>query len=139
MDSIFTKIIKREIPAHIVYEDDLVIAFLDITQATLGHTLVVPKAQHENIIDIPEDLSGKVFEVVTKVSKAIQKAFQPIGINILSNNGSFASQSVFHFHVHIIPRYQGDDLVHMKMVNHVNELSKTDFEKRKEAIIASLS
>ncbi len=139
MDSIFTKIIKREIPAHIVYEDDLVIAFLDITQATLGHTLVVPKAQHENIIDMPEDLSGKVFEVVTKVSKAIQKAFQPIGINILSNNGSFASQSVFHFHVHIIPRYQGDDLVHMKMVNHVNELSKTDFEKRKEAIIASLS
>lgn len=139
MDSIFTKIIKREIPAHIVYEDDLVIAFLDITQATLGHTLVVPKAQHENIIDMPEDLSGKVFEVVTKVSKAIQKAFQPIGINILSNNGSFASQSVFHFHVHIIPRYQGDDLVHMKMINHVNELSKTDFEKRKEAIIASLS
>ena len=139
MDSIFTKIIKREIPAHIVYEDDLVIAFLDITQATLGHTLVVPKAQHENIIDMPEDLSGKVFEVVTKVSKAIQKAFQPVGINILSNNGSFASQSVFHFHVHIIPRYQGDDLVHMKMVNHVNELSKTDFEKRKEAIIASLS
>lgn len=139
MDSIFTKIIKREIPAHIVYEDDLVIAFLDITQATLGHTLVVPKAQHENIIDMPDDLSGKVFEVVTKVSKAIQKAFQPVGINILSNNGSFASQSVFHFHVHIIPRYQGDDLVHMKMVNHVNELSKTDFEKRKEAIIASLS
>ena len=139
MDSIFTKIIKREIPAHIVYEDDLVIAFLDITQATLGHTLVVPKAQHENIIDMPEDLSGKVFEIVTKVSKAIQKAFQPIGINILSNNGYFASQSVFHFHVHIIPRYQGDDLVHMQMVNHVNELSKTDFEKRKEAIIASLS
>lgn len=139
MDSIFTKIIKREIPAHIVYEDDLVIAFLDITQATLGHTLVVPKAQHENIIDMPDDLSGKVFEVVTKVSKAIQKAFQPVGINILSNNGSFASQSVFHFHIHIIPRYQGDDLVHMKMVNHVNELSKTDFEKRKEAIIASLS
>ncbi|MCU0104198.1 HIT family protein [Acholeplasma vituli] len=139
MDSIFTKIIKREIPAHIVYEDDLVIAFLDITQATKGHTLVVPKAQYETIFDMPEALSGKVFEVVTKVSKAVQKAFNPEGLNILSNNGSFASQSVFHFHVHIIPRYQGDDLTPMKMVNHVNELSKGDFEKRKEAIIASLS
>lgn len=138
MESVFSKIIKREIPAHIVYEDEFVIAFLDITQATKGHTLVVPKVQYETIFDMPEGLAGKVFEVATKVSKAIKKAFNPEGLNILSNNGSFASQSVFHFHLHLIPRYQGDDLTNMKMVNHVNEVSKQDFEKRKEAIKASL-
>ena len=88
MESVFTKIIKREIPAHIVYEDDFVIAFLDITQATKGHTLIVPKAQYETIFDMPEELSGKVLEVATKVAKAIQKAFQPAGLNILSNNGA---------------------------------------------------
>lgn len=139
MESVFSKIIKREIPAHIVYEDEFVIAFLDITQATKGHTLIVPKVQYETIFDMPEELSGKVLAVATKVAKAIQKAFNPDGLNILSNNGAFASQSVFHFHIHLIPRYQGDDLVNMRLVNHVNEVSKQDFEKRKEAIKASLS
>lgn len=139
MESVFSKIIKREIPAHIVYEDDFVIAFLDITQATKGHTLIVPKVQYETIFDMPADLSGKVFEVATIVAKAIQKAFSPEGMNILSNNGAFASQSVFHFHLHLIPRYQSDDLTNMKMVNHVNEVSRQEFEKRKEAITASLS
>lgn len=138
MESVFSKIIKREIPAHIVYEDEFVIAFLDITQATKGHTLVVPKVQYDTVFDMPEDLSGKVFEVATKLSKAIKKAFNATGLNILSNNGSSASQSVFHFHLHLIPRFPGDDLTNMKMVNHASDVSRRDFEERKEAIKASL-
>jgi len=138
MESVFSKIIKREIPAHIVYEDEFVIAFLDITQATKGHTLVVPKVQYDTIFDMPEDLSGKVFEVATKLAKAIKKAFNATGLNVLSNNGVSASQSVFHFHLHLIPRFPGDDLTNMKMVNHASDVSRRDFEERKEAIKASL-
>lgn len=138
METIFEKIVKKEIPAHIVYEDDIVLAFLDITQATKGHTLVIPKKAYPDIFTLPEDVAGHLFSVVTKLSKAIKKAFNPDGLNTLNNNGSFASQSVFHFHVHIIPRYVGDDFTHVKMVNHVASLTKEDYLSTKSDIIKAL-
>ncbi len=138
METVFEKIIKREIPAHIVYEDDVVLAFLDITQATKGHTLVVPKGAFPDIFSLPEDVAGHLFSVVTKLSKAIKKAFNPDGLNTLNNNGSFASQSVFHFHVHIIPRYIGDDFKNVLMVNHVSSLTKEDYLQTKDSIKAAL-
>lgn len=135
---IFEKIIKRELPAHIVYEDDLTIAFLDISQATKGHTLVIPKKRYENIFELDDEIAGHLYKVVVKVSKALKKAFDLKGLNVVNNNGTIAYQQVFHYHIHLIPRYEDDDY-YIKGVNHGDEYSKDDFTQIKNKIIASLS
>ena len=137
MNSIFTRIIEREIPAYIVYEDDLVIAFLDISQATKGHTLVVPKAAYENLYEMPDELASHVMKISIKLAKAIQKAFKPAGLNLLNNNGEIAGQSVFHFHVHLIPRYENDG-VSMRFSNHMNDLNPEDYKNRAKEITSAL-
>jgi len=137
MPTIFSKIIAREIPAHIVYEDELVIAFLDILQATKGHTLVVPKTEYSDIFDVPEDVLLHVMRVAQKVSKAISIAFQPEGLNILSNNGAVAGQTVFHFHLHVIPRYQRDE-IKISLKNNMNDLNTNDYKERASFIKAAL-
>ncbi len=104
--TIFEKIIDREIPANIVYEDDHVIAFMDAFPIVKGHTLVVPKQPIENIYDLDAETGAKVMSVITKVSNAVKDAFEPAGLNVVQNNGAYASQSVFHLHFHIIPRYK---------------------------------
>lgn len=104
--TIFEKIIDREIPANIVYEDDDVIAFMDAFPIVKGHTLVVPKQPIENIFDLDEETGTKLMSVITTVSTAVRDAFQPAGLNVVQNNGAYASQSVFHLHFHIIPRYK---------------------------------
>ena len=106
--SIFTKIIDREIPAAIVYEDDKVIAFLDINPINKGHTLIVPKEAFENIYDgSPENL-GYLMQVAKKVSLAVAKAMDADGVNIIMNNNESAGQEVFHAHLHVIPRFKDD-------------------------------
>jgi histidine triad (HIT) family protein len=137
MPTIFSKIIAREIPAHIVYEDEFVIAFLDIVQATKGHTLVVPKAEYSDIFDVPEDVLLHVMSVAQKVSKAISIAFQPEGLNILSNNGAVAGQTVFHFHLHLIPRYQREE-IKISLKNNMNDLNTNDYKERARFIKAAL-
>jgi len=137
MPTIFSKIIAREIPAHIVYEDELVIAFLDISQATKGHTLVVPKAEYSDIFDVPEELLLHVMRVAQKVSKAISIAFQPEGMNILSNNGAVAGQTVFHFHLHLIPRYQREE-IKISLKNNMSDLNTNDYKERARFIKAAL-
>ncbi|WP_025725004.1 HIT family protein [Acholeplasma granularum] len=137
METIFTKIVNRQIPAHIVYEDDLVIAFLDITQATKGHTLVVSKAPYKDIFEIPRDLFKHLFGVVHKLSGAINKSFNPLGINLLNNNGIEAGQTVFHYHVHIIPRYDLNE-IDIKLKNNSSNLNVEDYKKRAEMIITAL-
>ena len=109
-DCIFDKIIHKEIPAHIVYEDDVVLAFLDISQVTPGHTLVVPKKHVANIFEYDEELASAVFARIPKIARAVQASNPDIkGLNILSNNGELAYQSVFHSHIHLIPRYTKED------------------------------
>lgn len=103
--TIFEQIADREIPANIVYEDDEVLAFMDAFPVCKGHTLVIPKRPIENIYELDDETGAKVMSAVTKVSKAVRDAFKPKGLNVIQNNGSFASQSVFHLHFHIIPRY----------------------------------
>ena len=137
MPTIFSKIIAREIPAHIVYEDELVIAFLDISQATKGHTLVVPKAEYSDIFDVPEDVLLHVMRIAQKVSKAISIAFQPEGMNILSNNGAVAGQTVFHFHLHLIPRYQREE-IKISLKNNMSDLNTNDYKERARFIKAAL-
>lgn len=106
--TIFEKIIDREIPANIVYEDNEVLAFMDAFPLSKGHTLVIPKRPIENIYELDDETGAKVMSAVTKVSKALRDAFNPKGLNIVQNNGSYASQSVFHLHFHLIPRYDDE-------------------------------
>lgn len=138
MPTIFEKIIAKEIPAHIVYEDDLAIAFLDISQATKGHTLIVPKSAYPNLYEMPEELAGHLMSVSIRVANAIKRAFAPEGLNLLSNTGTIAGQSVFHFHIHLIPRYEKDD-IRLSFTEHQAELSTEDYEERAERIKAALS
>ena len=137
MPTIFSKIIAREITAHFVYEDDLVVAFLDISQATKGHTLVVPKVEYSDIFDVPEDLLAHVIRVTQRVSKAISIAFQPEGMNILSNNGAVSGQTVFHFHFHLIPRYTREE-VKISLKNNMSDLNTNDYKERARFIKAAL-
>jgi len=137
MSSIFSKIIAKEIPAHFVYEDDLVVAFLDISQATKGHTLVLPKAFYKDIFSMPEDLAAHVFEVAVKVAKALKVAFAAEGVNILSNNGEVSGQTVFHFHLHLIPRYEKDE-IKVSLKNHMSDLYLDDYKERARLIKAAL-
>lgn len=109
-DCIFCKIIDQEIPSYKVYEDDKVYAFLDITQVTKGHTLLVPKEHVTDIFEYEPALAGEVFARVPLVARALEKAFPEMqGLNIINNNKELAYQSVFHSHIHLIPRYEETD------------------------------
>ncbi|WP_075981526.1 HIT family protein [Bacillus massilinigeriensis] len=108
-DCIFCKIINGEIPAAKVYEDENVLAFIDISQVTKGHTLVIPKVHKENIYELTPEISKNIFEVIPKIANGINKAYQPIGLNLVNNNGEAAGQTVFHYHVHLLPRYGKGD------------------------------
>jgi histidine triad (HIT) family protein len=107
-DTIFSKIIQREIPAEIVYEDEDVLAFLDIRPNNFGHTLVIPKAYSRNVLTISPESWGKVMEVVRMLAITIKEALDADGVNIKMNNEDAGGQDVFHTHVHIIPRYKDD-------------------------------
>lgn len=109
-DCIFCKIVNNQIPSVTVYEDEVVKAFLDITQVTPGHTLLIPKKHVPDIFAYDADLAAEVFARIPMVARAI-KAFDPRieGMNIMNNNGAVAYQSVFHSHIHLLPRYGKDD------------------------------
>ncbi|OKL35835.1 HIT family protein [Domibacillus mangrovi] len=111
-DCIFCKIVNGDIPSAKVYEDEHVYAFLDISQVTKGHTLVIPKVHKENIFELTPNLTAPLFESVKKVADAIQASFSPNGLNLLNNNGETAGQTVFHYHIHLIPRYGSNDGFH---------------------------
>lgn len=128
---IFCKIANNEIPCYKLYEDDLFLAFLDISQATKGHTLVIPKKHYQNIFELQDSEKEKYLDVIQKVGLAIKKATNCEGINILNNNGEAAGQTVFHCHIHIIPRYSNDTL---KIEFGSIETSKEEFETLKNKI-----
>lgn len=108
-DCLFCKIINGEIPSAKVYEDEHVFAFIDISQVTKGHTLIIPKVHTKNIYETSEEVAGELFSRVPKIANAIRKAYNPSGINLLNNNEVAAGQTVFHYHIHLIPRYDIDD------------------------------
>lgn len=105
-DNVFAKIMRRDMPAAIVHEDDHVIVIMDAFPQSKGHCLVIPKAPSVNLLGVnPKDM-GRIFGTVQRVAKAVSTAFSPDGIVITQFNGAPAGQTVFHTHVHIIPRYQ---------------------------------
>jgi histidine triad (HIT) family protein len=108
MDCIFCKIISKEIPAEIVFEDENSLAFLDIFPRAPGHTVVIPKTHSANIIDSPEQEIPGLFLTVKKITGILQSTFSPDGFTIGINHGEVAGQSVPHLHVHIMPRFKGD-------------------------------
>jgi histidine triad (HIT) family protein len=106
-NNIFAKILRGELPCYKVYEDDKALAFLDIMPRTPGHTLVLPKAQARNLLDISPDDLGHVMTVAQKIAKAAMRVFSADGITLQQFNEGAGGQVVFHLHVHIIPRKQG--------------------------------
>ncbi len=102
-ECIFCKIIRREAPASIVYEDEQVAAFLSNRPVNVGHTLVVPKRHYVNIYEIPEDEAVSVFRIAKRMAHAVRAAFGTEAIRLVQNNGLDAGQVVFHMHVHVIP------------------------------------
>lgn len=120
MSCIFCMIGKGEIPSQTVYENEYVRAFLDLSQAGKGHTLVVPKKHADTLLDLDETTYLELMKAVQLVAKAVDKAFAPDGINILNNCKEAAGQSVMHAHVHIIPRYK-DDKISFHLVNNENK------------------
>jgi histidine triad (HIT) family protein len=111
MASIFTRIVNGDIPAARVYEDEQTLAFLDVNPASRGHTLVICKQELPTLLDLPDDLLADVSRTVQTVSRAIMAALKPDGLNILQNNGPASGQVVLHYHVHIIPRWEGDNVL----------------------------
>lgn len=107
-ETIFSKIIDGDIPSFKVYENDYVYAFLDISQVSKGHTLLIPKTPSPNIYETDAETMKHIGEALPVVANAIKKTFNPDGLNIIQNNGEYASQSVFHIHFHLIPRYKND-------------------------------
>jgi histidine triad (HIT) family protein len=128
-------IAEGQIPSHKIYEDDVCVAFLDLSQANIGHTLIVPKKHFSNIIDLDNDVAGHLFSVTSKLTKAISKAFNVSDFNILNNCGEVAGQTVHHFHIHIIPRKLNDNI---KIELSSNKLTDEEFINVKNAIIEQL-
>ena len=128
-DCIFCKIINGEIPSYKIYEDDVVYAFLDITQVTPGHTLVVPKKHAKDIFEYDEELASQVFARIPKIARALEKAYPDMqGLNIINNNREVAYQSVFHSHIHLIPRFSPHDDFSMHFGNHQEQYNPTLME-----------
>ncbi len=107
---IFCKIIAGEIPCVKLYEDELTMAFMDINPGNEGHALVIPKEHWEDVHAIPSDLIGSTVKTVKKIATAVEETLNPDGINLVQANGKGAAQSVFHFHMHILPRRMDDEL-----------------------------
>lgn len=109
MSTIFKKIIDKEIPAHIIYEDSKILAFLDAFPATLGHTLIIPKVETKNFLTVEQETLTHMIKVSHQLGNHLVTKLNAKGLNILSNANEAAGQTVMHFHIHLIPRYDEND------------------------------
>ena len=119
---IFCKIANKEIPGKIVYEDDLCLAFLDLSQTTNGHTLVVPKTHYQNILDVDKEVLSHLIKVIKKLTNQIITNLDAKGANVLTNANEVAGQTVMHFHIHIIPRYNETDQIKIDFTDRSQEV-----------------
>ena len=109
-DCIFCKIANGEIPSATVYEDSVCRVILDVNPANKGHALIIPKEHFDDMYSIDAETAAKIFTIATEVAKAQKAELNPDGLNILQNNGEAAGQTVFHFHMHLVPRYIKDNV-----------------------------
>lgn len=127
---LFCDIASGKIPSYKIYEDEFVVGFLDISQATTGHTLIVPKNHYENFLDLPTDEAKHVIEAAKTVTNMLQKKLGFTNLNLINNSGKIAEQSVMHFHLHIIPRYEGDGISYQTTPHQMtDEQLKATFDK----------
>ena len=109
-ECIFCRIAAKEIPSSVVYEDEHTLAFMDIGQVNPGHVLVAVKRHAENIFALDETQAGAVFRAAARVARAIRDAFEPQGLSVYQANGRAAGQTVFHLHLHLVPRHDDDGM-----------------------------
>ena len=108
---IFCMIAAGEIPSKKIYEDEFCVATLDIGPATKGHTLIIPRSHHQDITDMDEELLGKLLGAAKRIGLRQKEKLGAAGFNIVQNNGAAAGQTVPHFHIHVIPRYEGGPVI----------------------------
>lgn len=132
-DCIFCKIVAGELDAHIVYNDEDVVAFLDANPVSDGHLLVVPREHAETLSDLSPGAVGPLFNVVRHMTRGVAATLSPDGVNVLQNNGAGAGQEVGHVHVHIIPRYEDDGLDISFEGGDINETRAADIVERLRA------
>ena len=132
--TIFEKIVDKETPAKIVYEDNNFLAFLDIQPKVLGHTLVITKKPYKNILEIPDEINGKYMNIIKKISNAVKKATDADGFNLIMNNESAAGQQIFHAHMHIIPRFKNDNIDMNQGTGHKKYSSEKEIENYRKKI-----
>lgn len=108
-DCIFCKLANGDIPTNVVYEDDTFTVIMDASPATKGHCLILPKDHYANIYELDEEVAGKAFKLAKKLATMMTEKLDCDGFNIVQNNGETAGQTVFHFHMHLIPRYKDDN------------------------------
>lgn len=120
---IFCKIANKEIPGKIIYEDDICVAFLDLSQTTNGHTLVIPKKHFKNFLEVDDDTLAHMIKVTKDIANKIVTKLNANGVNILINANEVAGQTVMHFHLHIIPRYDNNDQIEINFSDRSNEVN----------------
>jgi histidine triad (HIT) family protein len=130
---LFCKIANHEIPADIVYEDEHVLAFLDINPSSQGHTLIIPKKHYDDFTQVSSQLVARIHGVSKILVKRYDRVLNPQGYNLLSNAKSIAGQSVFHVHFHLIPRYESGDGLELHF--HPNAQSKLSIETKKKIVL----
>ena len=108
-DCIFCKIANGEIPSKALYEDDSFRVILDLGPATKGHALILPKDHADNLYELPDETAAEAMKLAKKIAKTMREKLGCDGVNLVQNNGEAAGQTVFHFHMHLIPRYEGDN------------------------------
>ena len=124
-DCVFCKIVNGDIPSNTIYENSEFKVIMDISPATRGHVLILPKEHYKDIYDIDAETAGKLFQLAAVVARALKEVLNCDGLNILQNNGVIAGQTVFHFHMHLIPRYEGDDVT-VKWEEHSMDAEEMD-------------
>ena len=110
-DCIFCKLANGVFPTATLYEDDDFRVILDLGPASKGHALILPKQQYANLYEMPDELLGKAMAVAKKCGARLAGSLGADGLNIVQNNGEAAGQTVFHFHIHLIPRYKGEEMI----------------------------
>ena len=135
-DCVFCKIIERQVPSHMVYEDEHVVAFAPLEKDMLskGHLLVVPKKHFENIFDITIDELTFIMRAVKLISKKLKESYSAEGVNILNASGKAAQQSVAHFHLHLVPRYKDDGLDAWPKTGYVEKAGSEIYKRMKELL-----
>ena len=125
-DCIFCKIIKGDIPSFTIYEDKLFKVILDRFPATPGHALIIPKEHYKDIFELPEEVAQALYPLAKEMATRIKLAVDAEGMNIVQNNGEVAGQSVYHFHLHLVPRKAGDGITLNKSANSATTLEEVE-------------